>query len=69
MKVLFFVFGRILGDGMRVDVDGEFFSEDRRNENIISKARVFGYVRFFEDFPVNTIQNGSVRFFNMASRL
>lgn len=25
MKVLFFVFGRILGDGMRVDVDGEFF--------------------------------------------
>ena len=25
MKVLFFVFGRILGDGMRVDVDGNFF--------------------------------------------
>ncbi len=65
MKVLFFVFGRILGDGMRVDVDGEFFSEDRRNQHQI----VFGYVRFFEDFPVNTIQNGSVRFFNMASRL
>ena len=52
MKVLFFVFGRILGDGMRVDVDGEFFSEDRRNQHQI----VFGYVRFFEDFVVTNIE-------------